>query len=335
MGKKTFVLHDDSVNTYGFRLLTAGGNLEEFKRNPVMFYRHNDYELPIGRWENIKVEDGRILADAVFDTEDEDAMRIKGKVDRDFIRMASIGTWAPEEISDDPALKLPGQTGSTITKWTMREASIVAIGANHNALRMYDRETGKQIDLADSATILRMFDQSLKNTDMNKLRSILNLADNASDADVEAAVEAVKQERDAAQQENNSLKEENTTLKEENKQLRDQAAQAEQERKNQQKTEATALVDAAVRDGRIDASGKEAFIALFDADFEKAKATLEAIPHRKSVTSRIEDPSVQMYDFASKSWDELDRAGMLLKLRDTDSDLYAEKFKQKFGHEPR
>lgn len=328
MAKKTFVLHDDSVNTYGFRLLTSGGNLEEFKRNPVMFYRHNDYELPIGRWENIKVEDGRILADAVFDTEDEEAMKIKGKVDRDFIRMASIGTWAPEEFSDDPALKLPGQTGSTITKWTMREASIVAIGANHNALRMYDRETGKQIDLADSATMLHLFDNSHKKNNMEKLRNILNLADNASDADVEAAVEAVKQERDAAQQEN-------STLKEENKQLRAQAEQAETERKNQQKTEAAALVDAAVRDGRIDASGKDAFIALFDADFEKAKTTLEAIPHRKSVTASIEEPNVQMYDFASKSWEELDRAGMLVKLRDTDNDLYREKFKQKFGHEPK
>lgn len=327
MAKKTFVLHDDSVNTYGFRLLTSGGNLEEFKRNPVMFYRHNDYELPIGRWENIKVEDGRILADAVFDTEDEEAMKIKGKVDRDFIRMASIGTWAPEEYSDDPALKLPGQTGSTITKWTLREASIVAIGANHNALRMYDRETGKQIDLADSATMLHLFDNSHKKNNMEKLRNILNLADNASDADVEAAVEAVKQERDAAQQEND-------TLKEENKQLRDQAEQAETERKNQQKTEAAALVDAAVRDGRIDASGKEAFIALFDADFEKAKATLEAIPHRKNVTESIEQPSAQMYDYASKSWDELDRAGMLVKLRDTNPTLYEEKFEQRFGHKP-
>lgn len=327
MAKKTFVLHDDSVNTYGFRLLTSGGNLEEFKRNPVMFYRHIDYELPIGRWENIKVEDGRILADAVFDTEDEEAMKIKGKVDRDFIRMASIGTWAPEEYSDEPALKLPGQTGPTITKWTLREASIVAIGANHNALRMYNRETGKQIDLADSATMLHLFDNSHKKNNMEKLRNILDLADNASDADVEAAVEAVKQERDAAQQENN-------TLKEENKQLRDQAEQAETERKNQQKTEAAALVDAAVRDGRIEASGKEAFIALFDADFEKAKTTLEAIPHRKNVTESIEQPSAQMYDYASKSWNELDRAGMLIKLRDTNPTLYEEKFEQQFGHKP-
>ena len=33
---KTFVLHDESVNTYGFRMLTSGANLDEFRKNPVM-----------------------------------------------------------------------------------------------------------------------------------------------------------------------------------------------------------------------------------------------------------------------------------------------------------
>lgn len=35
MGKAyTFCVHDESVNTYGFRMLTSGANLEEFKRIP-------------------------------------------------------------------------------------------------------------------------------------------------------------------------------------------------------------------------------------------------------------------------------------------------------------
>ena len=47
MGKLTFVLHDESVNTYGFRMLTSGANLEEFKKNPVMLLNHDDYSLPM------------------------------------------------------------------------------------------------------------------------------------------------------------------------------------------------------------------------------------------------------------------------------------------------
>lgn len=325
----TFILHDDSVNTYKFRMLTAGANLDEFRRNPVMFLHHNDYDLPIGRWENIRVEGSQILADAVFDELDDQAMKVKGKVDRGFIRMASIGAWAPEEKTEDPAMMLPGQTGPTVTKWTVREASIVAIGANHNALRMYNRSTGELIDLSDTDAVLRLMDDLSikKNDNMSTLKTILNLQDNASDADIETAVQNL-------QQENESLKQTNATLEDENKRLKDEADKAETQRKEMQKTEAVKLVDAAVRDGRLDASGKDAFIALFGTDFERAKATLNAIPKVKSVVSQIEEQQVELKDFVSKSWDELDRAGLLPKLKDAAPEIYAQKFKAEFGTDP-
>lgn len=325
----TFILHDDSVNTYRFRMLTSGANLDEFRRNPVMFLHHNDYDLPIGRWENIRVEGSQILADAVFDELDDQAMKVKGKVDRGFIRMASIGAWAPEEKTEDPAMMLPGQTGPTVTKWTVREASIVAIGANHNALRMYNRSTGELIDLSDTDAVLRLMDDLSikKNDNMSTLKTILNLQDNASDADIETAVQNL-------QQENESLKQTNATLEDENKRLKDEADNAETQRKEMQKTEAVKLVDAAVRDGRLDASGKDAFIALFDTDFERAKATLNAIPKVKSVVSQIEEQQVELKDFVSKSWNELDRAGLLPKLKDAAPEIYAQKFKAEFGTDP-
>lgn len=325
----TFILHDDSVNTYRFRMLTAGANLDEFRRNPVMFLHHNDYDLPIGRWENIRVEGSQILADAVFDELDDQAMKVKGKVDRGFIRMASIGAWAPEEKTEDPAMMLPGQTGPTVTKWTVREASIVAIGANHNALRMYNRSTGELIDLSDTDAVPRLMDDLpiKKNDNMSTLKTILNLQDNASDADIETAVQNL-------QQENESLKQTNATLEDENKRLKDEANNAEAQRQQAQKAEAVQLVDAAVRDGRLDASGKDAFIALFDADFERAKATLNAIPKVKSVVSQIEESQVELKDFVAKSWNELDREGLLPKLKDAAPEIYAQKFKAEFGTEP-
>ena len=166
MGKTyTFCVHDESVNTYGFRMLTSGANLEEFKKNPVVLYNHNDWETPIGRGENVRVEDGRILVDVVFDEEDEKGRTIAGKVERDFLRMASIGTWPPEEISDDPALKLPGQTGPTATRWTMREVSVCPIGSNHNALAMYVRATNKRIDLSDRQALVAQLGDLLNRKD--------------------------------------------------------------------------------------------------------------------------------------------------------------------------
>ena len=193
---KTFILHDETVNTRGFRMLTSGANLEEFRKNPVGLLNHNDWDMPIIRWENIRIEGGNILADAVFDEKDAKAVEVMGKVDRDFIRMASIGAWPPEATSDDPMLKLPGQTLQTVTKWTVREASIVTIGSNHNAMVFYDRETGKQIDLNDPSALIKLMDTTKtsnnpKNEKMDELNQILNLADTATPAEKAAAVRAI------------------------------------------------------------------------------------------------------------------------------------------------
>lgn len=337
MKHQTFVLHDDSLNTYRFRMLTSGANLDEFRKNPVMFFVHRDLELPIGRWENIRVEGSRILADAVFDLEDPEAKKIADKVERGFIRAASIGTWPPEEVSEDPDLMLPGQTGPTVTKWTVREASIVTIGANHNALRMYDRATGESVDLADENVMIRLMDNiPIKQITSMNLTEILNLQDNASDADIEAAVQAVVQENETLKTQNDTLQREKEDLETENASLKKEKEDAEQQRLADQQAEAVRLVDAAIRDGRLHANGKEAFIALFDADFEKAQATLNAIPRPKSVTEAIERNQTTLKDeFANKSWHELDRAGLLVALKDQNPDLYCEKFREEFGHDPK
>lgn len=321
MAKMTFILHDESVNTYGYRMLTSGANLAEFRKNPVMFLNHMDFDLPIGRWENIRIEEGRILADAVFDDNDERARQVRDKVANDFIRAASIGAWPPEELSDDEALKLPGQTGPTITKWTMREASIVTIGANHNALVLYDRTTGERIDLKNTEDFIRLLDQTpKKHTNMIKIiKELLLLKDAATDADVLAAVR--------------ELKEREEQLQAENRQLKDDEAKRLADIRQQQETQAAALVDAAIRDGRINADARRNFLKLFDQDFEAAKASLDAIPARQSVAEQIEkNAKTDLKDF-SGSWDELDRAGKLPALKDQAPELFKEKFKEKFGTE--
>lgn len=323
----TFVLHDESVNTYGFRMLTSGANLEEFRKNPVLFLNHKDWELPIGRWENIRIEGARILADAVFDENDEEAIKVMKKVETDFVRMASIGAWPPEEVSDAPELKLPGQTMPTVTRWTVREASVVTIGANHNALVMYDRQTGKQIDLTDATSVVRLMDINIhSNTEnMNEnLKGVLKLQDSATEAEIVGAVK--------------TLIANNDRLSEENRVLKEEKAEQERIRMEAQRAEGVALVDAAVKDGRIDAAGRNAYLALFDKDFESAKAVLAAIPHRQSVVSQIDaakgQQQTELADLASKTWDELDRAGRLVELKDKAPELFREKFKARFGTEP-
>jgi hypothetical protein len=327
-----FVLHDETVNTQGFRMLTSGCNLEEFRKNPVLLYQHNDYSLPVGRWENIRIEGTRILADAHFDENDPEAVRIRQKVEGGFVRMASIGAWPPEEVSDAFSLMLPGQRLPTVTKWTAREGSVVAIGANHNALAFYDRKTEKLIDLDKGDNLIRLMDNannhSKNKSKMSVLTGLLSLADTANEAELVTAVQGIIANSDR--------------LSNENKTLTDEIDRLRKEKKATQKAEAVTLTDAAIKDGRYDASGKEMLLKLFDADHEGTKAMLAAIPRRTGVASHLHSTpagatgsGVQLADMRDKSWDELDKGGYLVALRDGDPELYKDKFKQRFGVEPK
>lgn len=66
MNKYTFILSDESVNSYGQIILTEGINIERFAKNPVMLYMH-ERNTVIGRWDNIRKEGKQLLADAFFD----------------------------------------------------------------------------------------------------------------------------------------------------------------------------------------------------------------------------------------------------------------------------
>lgn len=127
---KTFVLSDESLNSYGLIIRTDGINLERFKRNPVMFYNHQRELGVIGRWENVRIEDGRLLADPVFDDLDELGKKIGNKVETGFLRSASIGVEGMQGKST--------KEGRMITSCAMIECSVCDIPANSNAIALYD-----------------------------------------------------------------------------------------------------------------------------------------------------------------------------------------------------
>lgn len=151
---KTFVLSDETLNCYGFKVCTKGINLEAFKANPVMFYNHSRELGVIGRWENIKVKGSQLLADPVFDESDEFAMKIKNKVENGFLKSASIGIFSQDEYE----LK---DNEKWLMKSVMKECSIVDIPANENALVLYD-EHDRQI--ADVNGYFLSLSNTLNNT---------------------------------------------------------------------------------------------------------------------------------------------------------------------------
>ncbi len=190
--KKTFVLSDESVNRYAFRVLTAGIDLTGFMKNPVMFYNHNTGydEKPIGRWENLRVEGSKLLADAVFDENDEKAMEVASKVESGFLKGASIG-FLVRETSEDPMLMLPGQRRPTVTKCSIYEASITGTPANQNSLQL-KFEGGITLSAGfDEAYLNKLLPTVTTEEDMKQLFVKLGLAATATEQEALAAVDAL------------------------------------------------------------------------------------------------------------------------------------------------
>lgn len=153
---KTFVLCDSSsINSQGFRIPLEGMNLDRFRVNPVMLYQHDKYSV-IGKWENIRIEDGKLLADAKFDSEDELARQVEGKVERGFLKGCSVGI-----IIND--MKLVGEVYEA-TATELMEASICSVPSDAGAVRLMDADRNP----IDFQTVKLSFEQSLNINKMEK-----------------------------------------------------------------------------------------------------------------------------------------------------------------------
>ncbi len=149
---KEVIISTEAVNSFGSRVLTSGIDLSQYERNPVLLWMHRrSWEpgaMPIGRIENLRKEDGKLIGTPVFDQNDDFARQIESKWENGFLRMASAAL-EPIETTPDPALVLPGQTRETVTRSKLVEVSIVDIGGNDEALQLYGEE-GKLLKLAAS-----------------------------------------------------------------------------------------------------------------------------------------------------------------------------------------
>ena len=92
-----------------------------------MLYMHERPTI-IGMWKNLRKEDGKLYADAVFDTESEKGGEVARQVEKGFLRGASIGITYQKEYLKNGVLE----------KCRLFEISIVDIGSNPNALKLYD-----------------------------------------------------------------------------------------------------------------------------------------------------------------------------------------------------
>lgn len=74
--KKRVRISNERVNCYGTRVLTAGMNVEQYNRNPVLLYMHQRGQV-IGCVKDLKVENGEVTGELVFDEASELSVRCK------------------------------------------------------------------------------------------------------------------------------------------------------------------------------------------------------------------------------------------------------------------
>lgn len=282
---QTFVISDESINSYGTRILTEGIDLSLFLNNPIMLWMHSraiwgsrkDDVLPIGRWENIRVEGTQLLADAVFDENDEFAMKIKSKVDGGFIKMASAN-FDIIATSDDASVLEKGQTRPTIIKSLLKEVSLVDIGGNRNALILFDA-FGKEIKFADGEdnhllpllSEIKLSDNNMKFNE--QIAQVLKLSDNASEAEILLAVQQSAQNAIKLA----DLQEQVTTLTNAKSELEVKLKAFEDAEKLAEETKRIELVDGAIASKKITAGEKDAFMKLAAADFDSTKKILDGM----------------------------------------------------------
>lgn len=190
MGKNSFVISDESVNSYGYIVKTDGIDTAAFERNPVMLYMH-ERKTVVGRWENIRKEGNKLLADAVFDESTELGKTVKAQVENGFLRSASIGV----DIIEDTVIN----GIKTVTKCSLFEVSIVDIPANQNALKLYRKGNRKRLTLetpqkvedlrTEIITLLGLSDDVSDEDIIAEIQTLLNVPDEAS-TEVENAVKA-------------------------------------------------------------------------------------------------------------------------------------------------
>lgn len=306
---RTFVLSDESVNAYSYRVLTAGIQLGQFEKNPVMLYAHEHALLPIGVWENVRVDKDRLLADAKFDDGDSFAQEVARKVDEGILKCCSIG-FDILGIDESDEQKLPGQVGPTVTKSLLLECSICPIGANRNSMRL-SSEPGI------SSPALKIGARMTLTKTQEETPSINH-----------NSISMTEQERQQMEQLQNQV----AQLTNEKNTMQQERDNALNEVKKVRDAEIETLLSAAVKDGRIGEGEKATWKEMLSVTPESAKAALSKLHPRTSLSQMLESNKGKG-EFAGKSWQELDRSGKLAAFKAADPEGFKALYRETFGTE--
>ena len=301
---------NDSLNSYGSRVLTAGMSVEQYCRNPVLLYMHQRGNV-IGFVKDLKIENGEVTGELVFDEATELSKRCKKQFEFGSLRMVSAGIDILE-WSDQPEHLVQGQTCPTITKSKLYEVSLVDVGSNDDAIVLM--KDGKQITLGKDGDcplpLINNNQKTKKEMELKILALQLGLPETATEAEVTQKLNELK-----------LAKEENDTLKNANEQLT--------------LAHITGLVDKAISEKRLGEDKKAQFIELGKkVGSEELKNVLEAMQPQVKLSAVLKTTNgrvaAQPATYAKLSEVPADA---LIEMREQNPEEYKRLYKAEYGME--
>lgn len=309
MGKRVRI-SNDRLNSYNFRVLTSGIDVEQYNRNPVLLYMHERGNV-VGYVNDLKVENDEVTGELMFDCASEMSERCQKQFEFGSLRMVSAGLEVIE-TSEDPDVLLPGQTRPTITKSRLFEVSVADVGANDDAIVL--EKNGKRITLGkDGVCDLPLLNnnQSEKEMEQKFIALQLGLAETATEKEINEKLA----QQIALQQENETLKAEVQKLNE---------------------VRVVQLVDTAIAEKRLEAQHKEQFVKLGgQIGAEELEKTLKAMNPQVKLSAMLGHHGNAPTPNGEKTYTKLSEvpAEELVKLRAENVEEYKKLYKAEYGME--
>lgn len=322
---QVFVLSDSSVNVYGFRLLTAGYQMDEFLKNPIGYYNHLKDDGVLVRWEDVKLDGDKVIGTPVINMAHPRAARTIKEIENGFLNAASVGHLCLLDYEFEDNAAEPDKPTLVGLKWYNKECSLVDSPGNRSAFKagLYDADD-KEINLSDLTEILKTKNSHMKEIKLAvtpALISLLGLSDEPSAAEVSKGITDL---HDRAKNAEKGLQD-----------LKDDAVQKE----------VNNLIDTAFGLKKITAEQKVLLAKDYAAEPTKLKSLLDSMVGFTPIagalrqTDRQREGAVtemtpQVKSLVDKGWKGLDKAGELKNLKDADEAAYKELYKTEFGFYP-
>lgn len=274
---------------------------------------HNREKGVVVRWEDFRQDGDKVFAKPVINLSHPEGQSIADQVESGFLNAASVGKIVVLEASNDPKLKLTGQTKPTVTKWFPREISLVDIPGNYNALaNLYDKDDN-ELNLSD----LEIFTNMSKNAiDAAKILAALNLSDDAAENEALEAIQNLIDKADKADEYKDLLDVKESELKD---------LKAESIKKD---------VKSILEKGQADKKLTNELSAKLEKDYAGNPSGLQdlvdTLPAQVSVNAEIQDGDKELAKFEGKSWDDLYSSDELETVRTKYPDLYTKLKDEKY-----